>query len=106
MAQAFEPEPRFMPPLGEFFFLIMQKFCSEQLDLFRFRCYGRRSQETVTVRDIFVPPHLYGQLALTKFGMDNLAKASELTFHLNAKRVQYYSLLLLGGLSLGASILG
>ena len=35
--------------------------------------YGRRSgQETETVRDVFTPPHLYGQLAQTKQGLELL----------------------------------
>lgn len=40
----------------------------------RCRCYGRRSHEGYALRDVYVPAHLYGQLALTKFGMENLVK--------------------------------
>ena len=38
------------------------------------RTYGRRSREGFSLKDVFVPPHLYGQLALTKAGLDILFK--------------------------------
>jgi hypothetical protein len=41
-----------------------------------YRCYGRRSHEAHSLRDIYVPAHLYGQLALTKFGLENLVKVT------------------------------
>jgi len=34
--------------------------------------YGRRSGEAHSTNDVFVPPHLYGQLALTKSGFEIL----------------------------------
>ncbi len=36
------------------------------------RIYGRRSHEAHVVRDVFIPPHLYGQLAATESGFEAL----------------------------------
>ena len=36
------------------------------------RSYGRRSRESFSVKDVFVPPHLYGQLVLTQAGLEIL----------------------------------
>ena len=38
------------------------------------RCYGRRSRESYSVKDVFVPPHLYGQLSQTAAGLEILKK--------------------------------
>lgn len=40
--------------------------------------YGRRSHDAHALRDVFVPPHLYGQLASSAEGIDILTKESEL----------------------------
>ena len=38
------------------------------------RNYGRRSRENYSTKDVFVPPHLYGQLALTPGGLEILVQ--------------------------------
>ena len=38
------------------------------------RSYGRRSRESYSIKDVFVPPHLYGQLSLTQKGLDILVQ--------------------------------
>jgi len=45
-----------------------------EMSKFPFRCYGRRSQEAHTIRDVYVPSHLYGQLAMTQFGLKYLTQ--------------------------------
>ena len=40
------------------------------------KTYGRRSHELYTVKNIFVPPHLYGQLSLSKIGLIYLEQDS------------------------------
>ena len=47
-------------------------FCRHQLNANR--QYGRRSFEAHALRDVFVPPHLYGQLSVAKGGLDLLEK--------------------------------
>ena len=38
--------------------------------------YGRRSFESHSLRDVFVPPHLYGQLSIAKNGLEILERDS------------------------------
>ena len=38
------------------------------------RNYGRRSRENYSIKDVFVPPHLYGQLSLTNAGLEILVQ--------------------------------
>ena len=42
------------------------------------KSYGRRSYEAHSMRKVFVPPHLYGQLAVSKEGMEILIKEGPL----------------------------
>ena len=65
--------------LNRRYVLIVENLLSDGLSLHQrsedgYGTYGRRTGDSHSIRDVFVPTHLYGQLAQTKAGLELLSR--------------------------------